>query len=73
MFKEYKNAINVLFNGSLMFSVSVDVRVVHLPNPLAELQSVWHCGAEENDADVIRKHDQNLLPHNPSLRKTTGC
>lgn len=45
------------------------VSVVHLPDPLTELQSVWHCGAEENDTDVIGKHNQNLLPHNPSLRK----
>lgn len=43
--------------------------VVHIPDPLAKLQSIWHCGAEENDTDVIGKHNQNLLPHNSSLRK----
>lgn len=41
----------------------------HLPDPLAELESIWHRGAEENDADVIWQHNQNLLPHDPSLRK----
>ncbi|TNN59730.1 hypothetical protein EYF80_030101 [Liparis tanakae] len=41
---------------------------VHLPDPLAELHGVRHGGAEENDADVIGKHDQNLFPHDPPLR-----
>lgn len=42
---------------------------MHLPDPLAKLQSIWHCGAKEDDADVIGKHNQNLLPHDSSLRK----
>lgn len=45
---------------------------LRLPDPRAKLQSIWHCGAKENDADVIGKHNQNLLPHNPSLRKNKG-
>lgn len=53
-----------------MFCVAADE--VHLPDPLAKLQSIWHCGAKENDTDVIGKHNQNLLPHNPSLRKNKG-
>lgn len=64
------NLYHCLSNSSLKFSVSTDVSVVYPPDPLAELHSIWYCGAKENDTDVIRKHNQNLLPHNPSLRKT---
>lgn len=46
--------------------------VLNLPDPLAKLQSIWHSGAEENDADVIWEHNQNLLPHNASLRTNRG-
>lgn len=60
---------NVTTRDSLTLSVVGDVSVEHLPDPLAELQSIWYCGTKENDTDVIWKHNQNLLPHNPSLRK----
>lgn len=39
----------------------------HLPDPLTELQSIGDRSAQEDDADMIRKHDENLLPHDPSL------
>lgn len=43
--------------------------MVYPPDPLAKLYGIWYCGTKENNTDVIRKHNQNLLPHNPSLRK----
>lgn len=45
----------------------------HSPDPLAELQGIWHGGAEQNDTDVIGEHNQNLLPYNPSLMKEKAC
>ena len=38
-----------------------------VPDPLAELQGVGHGGAEQDDANVVRQHDQHLLPHHASL------
>ena len=38
-----------------------------LPDPLAELQGVGHGGAQQDDANMVRQHDQHLLPHHASL------
>ena len=49
-----------------------EVKVHDLPNPLAELDSVGHSGAQEDDADVFGQHDQHLLPHHSPLKGERG-
>lgn len=67
----FQNAADItilclIFLTVLLLKVVVKL---HLPDPLTKLQGVWHCGAQENDADMVGKHNQNLLPHNASLKK----
>lgn len=37
------------------------------PDPIGELQGIGDCGAQEDDGDVVREHDEHLLPHDPTL------
>lgn len=38
------------------------------PDPVSKLQRVGDSGTQKDDGDVVREHDQHLLPHDPTLR-----
>lgn len=37
------------------------------PDPVGELLGIRHCRREQNDVDVVGKHDDDLLPHDTTL------
>ena len=39
-----------------------------LPHPAGKLHGVGDGGREHNDSDVVRQHDEDLLPHYPPLQ-----
>lgn len=42
-------------------------RIQVSPNPVSKLQGVGDGGTQKDDGDVLRKHDEHLLPHDASL------
>lgn len=38
-----------------------------LPDPVRKLFGIRHGGREKNNVDMVRKHDDNLLPDYTSL------
>lgn len=39
----------------------------NLPNPVGKLSRVGHRSRKQNDADMFRQHNDDLLPHDTSL------
>lgn len=37
------------------------------PNPVSKLEGVGDSGTQKDDGDVVREHDEHLLPHDPTL------
>lgn len=37
------------------------------PNPVSKLQGIGDGGTQKDDGDVVRQHDEHLLPHDPTL------
>lgn len=42
------------------------------PNPVSKLQGVGDSGAQKDDGDVLRQHDEHLFPHDPTLHTEGG-
>lgn len=36
-------------------------------NPICKVHIIWNCGAQHDNSDVFRQHDNGLLPDNASL------
>lgn len=37
------------------------------PDPVGKLEGIGDGGTQKDDGDVVREHDEHLLPHNPTL------
>eukprot|EP00976_Prorocentrum_cordatum_P077015 1182514-Prorocentrum_minimum.AAC.2 len=46
----------------------VDFFALGTPNPVGEVKNVGHSSRQQHQINVLREHDDHLLPHYPALR-----
>jgi hypothetical protein len=45
----------------------IDLTTLQPPNPVSKLQGIRDGSTQKDDGDMVREHDEHLLPHDPTL------